>query len=330
MRAMSRITSTTVTGALAALCALFTASAQAQEPAFPQRAVTIIVPFSPGTGQDILARTLGRKLSDRWGTGVVVDNKSGASGSIGAELTARAAPDGHTVMMTGTTFAVHAALNKNARYDAINGFEPVCLVATNALVFAVASGMPTKTLREFTALAKSRPGAIHYASPGNGTPQHLAMELFKLNAKVNVAHVPYKNTSAATQDLAGGHVSAMILPAHTAAPLAAANKVRILGTLGDARSRVFPDAPTLAEAGVPNVDAQVWFGMMAPPATPRDIVRRLNEETNWALKQPDVVELLGKQGLAIIGGEPGKMGALVKSEVERWTRVIRDAKIKAD
>jgi tripartite-type tricarboxylate transporter receptor subunit TctC len=330
VRAVSGIARAVIATATAACCALYVASVQAQETAFPQRAVTIIVPFSPGTGQDILARTLGRKLADRWGTGVVVDNKSGASGSIGAELTARAAPDGHTVMMTGTTFAVHAALNKNARYDAINGFAPVCLVATNALVFAVASGMPTKTLREFTTLAKSRPGAIHYASPGNGTPQHLAMELFKLNAKVNVAHVPYKNTSAATQDIAGGHVGAMILPAHTAAPLVAAGKLRILGTLGNARSRVFPDAPTLTEAGVPNVDAQVWFGLMAPVATPRDTVRRLNDETNWALRLPDVVELLGKQGLAIVGGEPEKFGALIKSEVERWTRVIREAKIQAD
>lgn len=297
---------------------------------YPQRTVTIIVPFSPGTGQDILARALGRKLADRWSTGVVVDNKSGASGSIGAELTARAAPDGHTVMMTGTTFAVHAALSKNSRYDPVNGFAPVCLVATNALVFAISSAMPTKTLREFNALAKAQPGAIHYASPGNGTPQHLAMELFKLNAKVNLSHVPYKNTSAATQDLAGGHVSAMMLPAHTAAPLAAAGKLRILATLGEARSRVFPDVPTLTETGVPNVDAQVWFGMMAPPATPRDIVRKLNDETNWALKQPDVADLLGKQGLAIVGGEPEKFAALIKSEVDRWTRVIRDAKIKAD
>jgi tripartite-type tricarboxylate transporter receptor subunit TctC len=314
-----------------ATAALLTAGVlPAADVTYPQRAVTIIVPSSPGTGHDILARTLGRKLSDRWGTGVVIDNKSGASGAIGAELTARAAPDGHTVMMVGATFAMYAALNKNARYDPVRGFQAVNLAATTPLVFAVSGAMPTKTLRSFTALAKAQPGGIHYASPGNGTPQHLAMELFKLNAGVNLLHVPYKSTAAATQELAGGHISAMILPAHTAAPLASAGKLRVLATLGDARSRVFTDAPTLGEAGVPNVDTYVWYGLMAPAATPRDIVRKLNDEINTMLKLPEVADALSKQGLTVVGGEPEKMADLVKSEMERWTRVIIAAKIKAD
>ncbi len=313
-------------------CALLwmAALARAQEPAFPQRTVTIIVPTSPGTGHDILARTMGRRLAERWGVGVVVDNKTGASGAIGAELATRAAPDGHTLLMAGTTFAVYVALNKNARYDPIRGFAPVTLAATNALVFAVSGAMPTKTLREFTVLAKSRPAEIHYASPGNGTPQHLSMELFKLNAGVNVTHVPYKNNAAAMQELAGGHVSAMILPVHTVSPLAAAGKVRVLAVLGNSRSRLFPDTPTLAEAGVRGVNAQVWFGLLSPAATPREIVRKLNDDANAVLKLPDVIDTLSKQGLSIVGGEPQIFGELIKAEIEGWTRVIKEAKIQPD
>lgn len=297
---------------------------------YPQRPITIIVPFSPSTGPDILARIFGQKLAERWGVGVVVDNKGGASGNIGTELAAKAPGDGYTLMMTATTFALYPALNKAARYDPVRSFAPVCLVATAALAFAVSDNTPARSVKEFTALAKSRPGQLNYASPGNGTPQHLTMELFKLNAGIDVRHVPYKETAGATRDLAGGHVNAMILPVHTIAPLVQSGKVRVLAVFGNERSPVFAYAPTLKEEGFPNVEAHSWFGLMAPASTPPDIVQKLNGEMNAILGLAEVRETLGRQGLVAVGGGPEKLAELVKSEIERWTRVIAEAKIKAD
>ena len=318
--------------ALAAACGLLLAAsvpAPAQQ-SYPQRVITIIVPYSPGTGPDILARSLGQKLAERWSVGVVVDSKPGASGNIGTELAAKAPGDGYTLMMTATTFALNAALNKAARYDPVRSFAPVCLVATGALAFAVGDKTPARTAKEFTALARTRPGGLNYASSGNGTPQHLTMELFKLHAGIDVTHVPYKDSAGALRDLAGDHVNAMILPVHTVAPLVQAGKVRVLAVFGNERSPVFPNAPTLQEEGFPNVEAYVWFALMAPASTPPEIVQKVNAEMNAILGLADVREMLGRQGLVPVGGRPEKLAELVKSDFERWTRVIAEAKIKAD
>jgi tripartite-type tricarboxylate transporter receptor subunit TctC len=297
---------------------------------YPSRAITIIAPFSPGTGIDILARTCGQKLAERWGVPVVVDNKPGASGNIGTELAAQAAGDGYTLMMTATTFALNPALSKKARYDPMKSFAPISLVATGVLSFAVSAKTSATTAAEFVALAKSNPGKLNYASSGNGTPQHLTMELFKLATGVNVTHVPYKGAAEATRDLAGGYVDAMILPVHTVAPLAHAGKVRLLAVLNDERSPVFPAVPTLKEAGYPEVEASVWYGLMAPASTPPDVVRKLNGEINAILSLPEVKEILAKQGLVPVGGEPERLSRLVRTELERWRRVIAEAKIRAD
>ncbi len=297
---------------------------------YPQRPITIIVPYSPGTGPDILARSLGQKLAERWGVGVVADTKPGASGNIGTELAAKAPADGYTLMMTATTFALNAALNKAARYDPVRSFAPICLVATGMLAFAVSDKTPARTAAEFAALARARPGGLNYASSGNGTPQHLTMELFKLHAGIDVTHVPYKGSAGALRDLAGDHVNAMILPVHTVAPLVQTGKVRVLAVFGNERSPVFPNAPTLQEEGFPNLDASVWFALMAPASTPPEIVQKLNAEMNAILRLAEVREMLGRQGLVPVGGQPEKLAELVKSELERWTRVIAEAKIKAD
>jgi tripartite-type tricarboxylate transporter receptor subunit TctC len=297
---------------------------------YPSRTITIIAPFSPGTGIDILARTCGQKLSERWGISVVVDNKPGASGNIGTELAARAAGDGYTLMMTATTFVLNPALSKNANYDPLRSFVPVSLVATGVLSFAVSANTPAATVAEFVALAKSKPGKLNYASSGNGTPQHLTMELFKLTAGVDLTHVPYKGAAEATRDLAGGYVDAMILPVHTVAPLVHAGKVRLLAVLNDERSPVFPAVPTLKEAGYLEVESSVWYGLMAPASTPPDIVRKLNAEINAILALPDVREILARQGLSPAGGEPERLSRLVGAELERWRGVIAQAKIRAD
>lgn len=302
----------------------------AGEVAYPQGPISIVVPFSPGTGQDILARALGQKLSERWKVAVVVENKPGASGNIGSELVAKAPADGHTLMMTGTTFVLNPALSKAARYNPLTSFAPVVLVAAGELAFAVTADSPARSLKDFIERAKSHPGAIYYASPGNGTPHHLAMELFKLNTGIKLTHVPYKGTAGAINDLAGGHVEAMIVPVHTIAPLVAGNRARILGVLGKERSAVFADAPTLSEAGVPDVYLQVWFGLLAPASTPAAIVRKINAETNAILALPDLRQVLVKQGLAPAGGPPERFAQHIRSEFERWSDVVARAKLRAD
>src|SRR5882762_4594892 len=312
-----------------ALAALAAGPALAQQ-SYPSRTITIIAPFSPGTGIDILARTCGQKLAERWGVPVVVDNKPGASGNIGTELAARAAGDGYTLMMTATTFALNPALSKKSQYDPLKSFAPVSLVATGVLSFAVSANTPAANIGELVALAKSSPGKLNYASSGNGTPQHLTMELFKLTAGVDITHVPYKGAAEATKDLAGGYVDAMILPVHTVAPLVHAGKVRLLAVLNDERSPVFPAVPTLRDAGYPAVESSVWYGLMAPATTPADIVRKLNGEISAILALAEVKEILARQGLSPAGGEPERLSRLVGSELERWRRVIAQAKIRAD
>src|SRR5256885_17059170 len=249
---------------------LFTAAAVHAQQSYPapSRVITVVVPFSLGTGPDILARLAGQKLGGRWGASVIVDNKPGASGNIGAERVAKSSADGYTLMMTPTSFALSAALSKSAPYDPLKSFAPVSLVATGALAFATSTETPAKTLKEFVALAKAKPGELNYASTGNGTPQHLTMELFKLAAGVDVTHVPYKDSGSATRDLAGGHVNAMIFPVHTAAPLVHSGKVRALAVFGNERSPGLPEAPALREEGHTSVEALVWDAVLAPAAAP--------------------------------------------------------------
>lgn len=297
---------------------------------YPNRLITIIVPLSLGTGADIIARIFAAKMAERLGVGVVVDNKPGAGSIVGTELAARAAADGHTLLMAPTSYALQPALDKTARYDIFKSFAPVALIATGALAFAVSDGTPARTIREFAALAKARPGGLSYASPGNGTPQHLAMELFKLDAGADILHVPYKDTASSTRDLAAGVVNAMIVPVYTIAPLVHAAKVRVLASLGEERSAVFANAPTLKEEGFPSVNVQVWVGAMVPAATPPEIVEKLNAEMNAVLALPDVKGLLEKQGLVTVGGRPERLSDLVKSDYARWTRAIAAAKIRAD
>jgi tripartite-type tricarboxylate transporter receptor subunit TctC len=304
------------------------ASAPAQTP-YPSRPISIIVPYSPGTGIDIMGRAIAQNLSARWATGAVVDNKPGASGNIGTELVANAAPDGHTLLMTATTFATNAAINKNLRYDPAKGFVPISLAATGTMAFFTSLNTPAQTVQEFVSLARSRPGALSYASNGNGTPQHLAMELFKLETGIDVTHVPYKSAGYIS-DVIGGRIDAVIMPIHTAAPYVHGGKMRMLAVMSAERSPVFPSVPTFREAGFANLQVDVWYGLLAPAGTPVEITARLNAEVNAMLAQPEVRELLGRQGLTPMGGPPARLGDLVKLELERWPRVVANAGIKPD
>jgi tripartite-type tricarboxylate transporter receptor subunit TctC len=309
------------------LVALIAFPALAQ-PVYPSRTVSIVVPFSPGTGIDILARTLGERLSARWNEPVVVENRPGASGNIGAEAAANAAPDGYTVLMTATSFATNVPLAKRLPYDPQKSFAPVALVATGTLALVVPAASQAKTVREFVELAKTQPGKLNYASTGNGTVQHLSMELLKQALGIELVHVPYKANAGAITDVAGGHVDAMITPVHTAGPLVRQNRMRMLAVLSAERSPVFPSVPTLKEQGFSDLEVEVWYAMFVPAGTPAPVVARLNVDVNAAL--PQVSEALAAQGLSPVGGSPDKLAAFLKTELARWPKVVSAAGIKAD
>ncbi len=296
----------------------------------PGRLVTIVVPFSLGTGPDMLARVTAQKLGERWGNSFIVDNKPGASGNIGTDHVAKAPGDGYTLMMHATTFTLNAALSKAAKYDPVKTFVPIALVATGTLGFVASANTPVQTLKDLVDLAKTKPGELNYASSGNGTPQHLTMELFKLVAGVNITHIPYKDSATATRDLAGGYVNVMIFPVHTAAPIVSSAKARVLAVFGDERNAVFPNAPTMKEAGYPDVQSHVWFALFAPGGTPQDVAQKINTDINAMLELPDIKDTFSKQGLIPAGGKPERLIEMVKSDFERWKRVIADAKIRAD
>ena len=315
--------------ACAALLAL-AASALAQEP-YPSRPVKLVVPFTPGTGIDILARTLGQKLGDEWKVGVVVENRAGASGNIGTEAVAKAPPDGYTLLTTAQTMVVNRALFASLPYDPVKDFAPIAPLAIGSLALVVHPSLNIRTVNDLLAYAKANPGKLNYASPGNGTPHHLAMELFKTKAGIDVVHVPYKGTAQAVQDLLGGQVGVMFLPVHVALPQTEAGKLVMLAAGGASRAGATPGVPSLAEAaGIRDIDTDIWYGLYAPARTPQAVIDRVNADINRVLKLPDIADTLAKQGLQPTGGTPAALAELTKSDLERWTAVVRAAKIQPD
>ena len=316
-------------GAAVALLLFAAGPATAQED-WPSRTIQIVVPYTPGTGGDLLARVLGPKLADRWKVSVVTDNRAGASGNIGTEFVAKAAPDGYTLLCTATSFGTNPAINRNLPFDPVKSFAPVIQLARSSVAVIVTPGLPAKSMRQFLDLARSEPGKLNYSSPGNGSPQHLAMELLKLDAHVDLVHVPYKGSGGALADLVGGHVQAMIVSLQTVAPYVQSGKLRMLAVMSAERSEAFPDVPTLKELGLPDVEVDTWYGVFAPAGTPKPVITKLNSELNAVLKEPDVRDLLAKQGMIAVGGSSERFGALVQSELKRWPRVVAAAGIKAD
>jgi tripartite-type tricarboxylate transporter receptor subunit TctC len=312
---------------LAAVAALAAGPAAAQD--WPSRPVHIVVPYTPGTGADILSRVLGPKLSERWKTPVVVDNKPGATGNIGAEHVAKSPADGYTLLVTATSFSTNPAL-KPAPFDPVKDFAPVVLLATGGLGVYIHPAVPAQSMKEFIELVRAQPGKLYYSSPGNGGPQHLAMELLKLETGMNIVHVPYKGAAGAIGDLVGGHVQAMISALQTVAPHVHSGRLRMLGVMSDERAPAFPDVPTLKEQGLSDLDVETWYAMFAPAGTPEGIVKRANADVNAFLKEADVRGVLEKQGLNPGGGAPQMLGERVKRELARWTRVVKAAHIKPD
>jgi tripartite-type tricarboxylate transporter receptor subunit TctC len=305
-------------------------SAIAQAP-YPSKPIKLIVPFTPGTGIDILARTLGQKMGDDWKIGIVVDNRPGASGNIGTEAVAKSPPDGYTLLMTASTIVLNRSLFKSIPYDPVKDFAPVAPLAIGRLALVTHPSVNAKTTKELIAFAKDNPGKLFYGSPGNGTPHHLAMEVFKSATGVDIVHVPYKGTAGAVQDLVGGQIGVMFLPVHVALPLVEAGKLNMLAAGGTERASATPNVPSLAEAaGVRDIDTDIWYALYAPAQTPREIVTKLNGEMNAVLKNADVSDILMKQGLQPTGGTPDQLEQLTKTDLERWAKLVRDAKIQPD
>jgi len=305
-------------------------NAAAQDPAFPSRTVQFVVAYSPGTGADILARLFGPRLADRWKGSVVTENRVGATGAIASAHVAKSAPDGHTLLFIATSFGMVPAIRSHLEFDPVQSFAPVMLFATSGLGVVVHPQLPVKSLREFIDLAKRRPGELHYSSPGVGGPQHLSMELLKLETGINIVHVPYKGFAGAITDAVAGHVQAMVSALQSAYPFVKSDRLRMLAIMSAERSNAFPGVPTMKELGLPRMEIYTWYGSFAPAGTPASVVNRINADMNDLLRLPEIRASMEKLGMNTAGGPPERLGSLVKSELVRWNRVVKAAKIKAD
>jgi len=317
--------------AFVALVATGVLSGNADAQDYPNKPLRLIVPFPPGGGNDILARSVGQRLAEAVGQQIIVDNRGGAGGLIGAELAAKAVPDGYTIFLASIgNLAFMPALHAKLPYDPVRDFAPVTLLATSAFVLVVNPSLPAKSVRELIALAKARPGQLNYASAGQGSSLHLTGEIFKLATNTDLVHVPYKGGAPALTDLIAGQVQIMFATTPGTLPHVRTGKLRALGVSGSKRSVAAPEVPTIAEGGVPGFEVLNWYGIVAPGKTPAAIVQRLNGELVMILKAPEMIESLGTQGLEAAGGTPEKFGAFIKSEIAKYAKVVKAAGIRAE
>ncbi|TMG84587.1 MAG: tripartite tricarboxylate transporter substrate binding protein [Betaproteobacteria bacterium] len=295
---------------------------------YPQRPLRIVVPFAPGGSTDIIARMLGEQLSRSLGQPVVIENRPGAAGNIGAEAVARSAPDGYTLLMATTgVMAINNALYKNMNYDAATDFEYVVFVASITNVLIVAADSPLQSVGDLIAAAKRSPGRLSFASSGAGASTHMSAELFKIMAGVDLLHVPYKGSGPALPDVITGRVSMMFENMPGAMPYIRAGTVRPLAVTGLGRSSALPEVPTITESGVPGYESLSWSGIAVPAGTPRDVIARLNREINVIIASPQMRQRLADQGAEPVGGPPEGFSEHAKRERDKWSRVIRDANI---
>jgi len=312
-----------------AIGVLFVAT-QALAQTFPSHLVRIIVPFGAGGPADVTARLIGRVLQERFGQPFVVENRPGAGAVIGTAEAAKAAPDGYTLLMMSNAQTANESLLPNRNYDLMRDFTAIAPVNTSDLVIVVHPSVPAKTLAEFIALARAQPGKLNYASSGQGTPYHMAGELFKSMTSTNIVHVPHRGSSEARNNIIGGQIEMMIDAMTTMMPNIAAGQVRALATTGKARSSVLPDVPTVAEAGVPGYEATIWLGLMAPAGTPAAMIATLNTEINDAVKRPEIVALWASQGAAPMSMTPAQFGAFLRDDILKWAAVVKaiDGKVQ--
>ena len=315
-------------GALAVMAAAAAPGSFAQpSSATPLR---LIVPFTPGTGIDLIARTVGPKLAERLGRPVVVDNRAGASGNIGTEAVVRSPPNGSTLLVSVNTLVRNRSLYPKLTFDPVKDLVPVSLTSWGQLVLVASPRSGFHTAADLLAAARQRPGAINYASPGVGTPHHLSMELFKATNHLFITHIPYRGTAPAVQDLLGGQVDVAFLPIHVALPQIRAGRLNPLAIGSAKRHALLPQVPTVAEARAGQVNVDMWYGIFAPPGTPPDVVARLNHELHEILAAPDVRTAFETQGMDPAASTPGEFHRLVEQDAERWARVIKAQGITPD
>ena len=307
------------------------AGAQSTAQDYPNRPVRWIVPFAPSGPTDLMSRAVAEKLTQRLGQQFVVDNRSGAGGNIGAEVVAKSAPDGYTLMIGHVgTHAVNVTLYPKIGFDPVRDFTPITLIATLPLALVVHPAVPAKDVKELIAHARARPGQLNFASAGNGGPTHLTGELLKASAGIDIVHVPYKGNAAALLDLIAGRVHIMFSNMLTAMPHVRAGKLRAIGVSSARRSPHAPELPTVAESGVPGFSSVPWYGALGPAGLPRAIVSKLNGEIARALAQPDMQERFVAQGVDLQSSSPEQFASLIQSEVVKWRKVVRDAGAKVD
>ena len=313
---------------LAAVLAAAAAVAGAQN--YPAKPVRVVVTFPPGSGADIVARTITPRLAEAYGQQFVIDNRAGASGNLGAEIAAHAAPDGYTLLFTPASVASSQALYQKLGYNLQKDLDPIALIASAPFVLVVHPSLPVKTVKDLIALAKAKPGQLLYASTGNGGSPHLATELFKIEARIDIVHIPYKGTPPAVTDLIAGQVSMMFANTLSVLPYVNSGRLRALAISSAKRSAAAPALPTIAETGMPGFEASTWFGMLAPTGTPKDIVVRLNSEIRKIVQTKNVHAALIAQGADPIGSTAEEFRARIRADIEKWARTIKAAGVRAE
>lgn len=318
-----------VAGLILGLLALLLAEAPAAQTAYPEKPIHLIVGFPPGSAPDTVARLLGEKFAEAFGKPVVVENLPGAAANIAADRVAKAAPDGYTLGLLGQSIVVNPGLYKLA-YDPVKDFAPISQVTVAPYILIVHNAVPAKSVKELVALAKAQPGELTFGSGGSGSATHIAAELFKSMAELDIRHIPYKGVVAAIPDLLGGRVTMMFSPMVGVLPLAREGKLRALAVTSLTRSTAAPELPTIAESGHPGFEFTIWYGLLAPAGTPATIVRKLHLETVKALTLPVLHAKLADLGMEVIGNSPDEFAAAIKSDIPKWAKVIKEAGIKAD
>lgn len=322
----------TAPAAFAACFVLVAAGAahEAQAQAYPAKPVRIIVPYPPGGTTDILTRVIGQRLTEAWGQQVIIDNRAGASGNIGAEAVVRSAGDGYTLLSASTVHTVNPSLYSKLSYDPLKDFTPITLLAQVANILVVHPSLPVKTMKEFIAFAKKRPGKLNFSSAGNGSAPHLAAELFKTKTGVNLVHVPYKGAAPAMADLLAGHVALTFATAPSAVPHVQSGRLRALGVSSTTRIPALPDVPTIAEAGVPGYEAIGWNGLVGPSGMPRAVADKLNAEVVKIMRVPEVSKRLGDLGMEPRTSTSAEFAAFLKAEIAKWAKVVKDSGARVD
>ena len=311
------------------LCAAWLAAGPSAAQQYPGKPIRLIVASTPGGSVDTLARSIGPKLSERWGQQVVVENRAGAGGAIAAEVTAKSPPDGYTLMLgTIASLAANLSLQKQLPYDPVRDFAPVSLVATQNLMLLIHPSVPAKSVKELVRFAKAQPGKLTFGSAGNGTGSHLSGELFKQLAGLDIVHIPYKGVAPGLVDLIAGQISINIPSILSALPHAQSGRARALAVTGSTRTRAAPELPTMQEAGIEGYESMTWYGIVAPSGTPPEVVNKLSAEVAAILKQPDTHERLSREGADPVGSLPQEFGRFMQSEIEKWRKVIRAAGIQ--